>query len=49
MPDEHGSRGNIPWWRSPGAIILWALIAATVAVIFGDPIVENIANLLLEE
>jgi len=49
MPDEHGSRKDIPWWRSPGAIILWALIAAAVAVIFGDPIIDNLVNLTLDE
>lgn len=47
MP-ENKTGQDIPWWRSPGAILLWALIAA-VAVIFGDPLIENIVGLVAEE
>lgn len=48
MP-ENKTGQDIPWWRTPGAILLWALVAAAVAVIFGDPIIESIARLVAEE
>ncbi len=32
MADD-GDREAIPWWRTPGAIILWALIAALLMVL----------------
>jgi hypothetical protein len=25
-----------PWWRTPGAIILWALLAAALGLILGN-------------
>lgn len=49
MPDGNRTGRDIPWWRSPGAILLWALIAAAIVVIFGDPLIEHIAGLLVEE
>lgn len=48
MADEPERRRSIPWWRSPGAIVLWALIAAVIAVLFGDPLVEHVGKLLME-
>lgn len=32
MPDESKERG-IPWWRSPGALILWALVGAAIILL----------------
>lgn len=47
MPDDERS-SKIPWWRSPGAIVLWALIAAAIAVLLGDPLIERIGRLVME-
>ena len=49
MPDQHSTGQKIPWWRSPGAILLWALVAAVIAVLLGDPLIEHIVNLVAEE
>ncbi|MEA3401886.1 MAG: hypothetical protein U9R79_11670 [Armatimonadota bacterium] len=43
--DPHG-RSRIPWWRSPGALILWALLAAAIVVLLGDPAMDALMRLL---
>ncbi len=49
MTDHQPTGREIPWWRSPGALIFRALIAATIAVVFGDPIVGSITDLMVKE
>ena len=48
MPEDRTGH-DIPWWRSPGGILFWALIAAIIAVVFGDPLIEHIVALVTEE
>lgn len=47
MKVERGEGRQIPWWRTPGALIAWALIAATLAVWIGEPLVVRVAKTLL--
>ncbi len=46
--NRHETRSEIPWWRTPGALILWALLVAAIIVGIGRPSVREIIQLLGE-
>ena len=35
MADDRGKKRPIPWWRTPGALLLWALIVGLLITIAG--------------
>ncbi len=44
-----GRGARMAWWGTPGALIVWALIAAAIAVLLGDAALEHIIELTFHE
>jgi hypothetical protein len=44
-----GRGAKMAWWGTPGALIVWALIAAGIVVLLGDAAIQRIIELTFHE